>query len=183
MVKRSCYQLIIDGNIAGMDYMKFRKEALERRRDLTSRLNEIVEERIILQAEMESKQRELAAVDRILEGLDSVNSDEPLEGEPSGMADHIRRLLQQSPVHLLPTQIRDALINVGITGSSPKNLLIGVHNVLSRLQLFLETAEVNNRAAYRWKRETNKAAKETISANEKILASVNSQVARMRKHK
>jgi hypothetical protein len=107
----------------------------------------------------------LSTIDLILEGLDFNESDAPLEGEPSGMADQIRRLLQQTPVHLLPTQIRDVLTAAGITGSSPKNLLIGVHNVLSRLELFLETTEINGRTAYRWKRDS--AAKKGISGSDK----------------
>jgi hypothetical protein len=142
-----------------MDYIKFRKETLYRKTEVDNRIAEILEQKMLLQTEMEQKQRERAAIDHILEGLDSINSDEPLEGEPSGTADHIRRLLQQTPVHLLPTQIRHSLNSVGITGSSPKNLLIGIHNVLSRLEGFLETTEVNNRTAYRWKQEKQKAAK------------------------
>jgi hypothetical protein len=154
-----------------VDYQKTREDALRRRLELTERLTKISEERVVLQTEMEQKQRELAAIDQILEGLDFYGSDVPLEGEPSGMADHIRRLLQQTPVHLLPTQIRDALTAVGITGSSPKNLLIGVHNVLSRLELFLETTEINGRPAYRWKLEADRAAKRSISGSNKSRAS------------
>ncbi len=76
------------------------------------------------------------------------------------MADHIRRMLQQTTIHLLPTQIRDSLIAAGVTGSSPKNLLIGVHNVLSRLEPFLETSEINGRTAYRWKQDKNRKSLE-----------------------
>jgi hypothetical protein len=148
-----------------MDYIKTREDALRRRQELTERLTKIAEERVVLQTEMEQKQRELAAIDQILEGLDFYESDAPLEGEPSGMADHIRRILQQTPVHLLPTQIREALIAVGVTGSSPKNLLIGVHNVISRLEAFLEMIEINGRPAYRWKRD--RAAKRGISGSDK----------------
>jgi hypothetical protein len=154
-----------------MDYSKTREDALRRRRELFDRLTKISEQRIVLQTEMEQKQRELAAIDHILEGLDSLKSDAPLEGEPSGMADHIRRLLQQTPVHLLPTQIRDALTAVGMTGSSPKHLLIGIHNVLSRLELFLETTEINGRPAYRWKREADRATRRGISGSDKSRAS------------
>ncbi|MGA2459728.1 MAG: hypothetical protein ABSF85_19355, partial [Terriglobales bacterium] len=105
-----------------MDYARTRLDALQRRQELTERLTKILKERVNLETEEEKKKRELAAIDQILEGLDLNESDAPLEGEPSGMADHIRRMLQQTPVHLLPTQIREALIAVGVTGSSPKNL-------------------------------------------------------------
>jgi hypothetical protein len=152
-----------------MDYIKTREDALRRRQELTDRITTICKERVILQTEMDQKQRELAAIDQILEGLDIYASDTPLEGETSGMADHIRRLLQQTPVHLLPTQIRDSLIAVGITGSTPRNLLIGVHNTLSRLELFLETTPINGRPAYRW-READRAAKRGVSGSDKSRA-------------
>lgn len=154
-----------------MDFAKFRKETLDRRQEVHDRLGEIVDQRMRLQTEMEQKQRELAAIDHILEGLDSLNSDEPLEGEPSGISDHIRRLLHQTPVYLLPTQIRQSLLDAGITGSSPKNLLIGIHNVLSRLELFLETKEINGRPAYRWKRDAEGATKRSVSGSDKSRAS------------
>ena len=160
-----------------MDYDQTREDALQRRQELTNRLTKISKARKDLQEEMEEKQRELVAIEQILDGLDFLTSDAPLAGEPTGMADNIRRLLQQTPTPLLPVQIRDALIAVGITGSSPKNLLIGVHNVLSRLELFLETAEVNNRAAYRWKREANSGVKKGVSGHD------NSKVPGSPKHK
>ena len=160
-----------------MDYIKTREDALRRQEELTERLTKIFEERRALQEEMEKKQRERAAIDLILEGLDFFDSDAPLEGEPSGMADKIRRLLQQTPVHLLPTQIRDVLTAGGITGSSPKNLLIGVHNVLARLEPFLETSEINGRPAYRWKQDARIAAKRDIAGSDKSPAS------RLLKHK
>ncbi|MGA7474722.1 MAG: hypothetical protein WB616_05870 [Candidatus Sulfotelmatobacter sp.] len=129
------------------------------------RLFTINEERAALQ-------RELAAIDQILEGLDIYQSDAPLEGEASGVSDHVRRLLQQTPVPLLPTQIREALTAIGITGSSRKNLLISVHNVLSRLDRYLETTEINNRPAYRWKQDADRATKRGISRSDKSQASL-----------
>jgi hypothetical protein len=44
------------------------------------------------------------------------------------------------------------LVAAGVTSTSHKNLLIYVHNVISRLKPFLEAKEINNRTAYRWKR-------------------------------
>jgi hypothetical protein len=146
-----------------MDYDKFHKDTAHRRQEVVDRLAEIFKEKALLDGEKEEKQRELAAIEQILEGLDTLSSDEPLEAEPFGTSDHVRRLLQQTPVHLLPTQIRDSLLSVGITGSSPKNLLIGVHNVLSRLEGFLESTEINNRKAYRWKRQLKKAPRIGVS--------------------
>lgn len=129
------------------------------------RLFTINEERAALQ-------RELAAIDQILEGLDIYQSDAPLEGEASGVSDHVRRLLQQTPVPLLPTQIREALTAIGITGSSRKNLLISVHNVLSRLDRYLDTTEINNRPAYRWKQDADRATKRGLSRSDKSQASL-----------
>ncbi|MGA9806807.1 MAG: hypothetical protein WBQ56_03860 [Candidatus Sulfotelmatobacter sp.] len=148
-----------------MDYKKTREDAQWRREKVMERLFTINEERAALQ-------RELAAIDQILEGLDIYQSDAPLEGEASGVSDHVRRLLQQTPVPLLPTQIREALTAIGITGSSRKNLLISVHNVLSRLDRYLETTEINNRPAYRWKQDADRATKRGISRSDKSQASL-----------
>jgi len=159
-----------------MNYGQTRKDALRRRKELSERLEEISEEAIALQAEKQNMQRELAAVDLILEGVDIYRSDAPLEGESSGVADHVRRLLQQTPVPLLPTQIRDFLESAGITGSSRRNLLIGVHNVLTRLELYLETVEINGRPAYRWKREPDKAPKKsTVGSDESQTSGLQKQ--------
>jgi hypothetical protein len=146
-----------------MDYDQIRNDALDRRQELTERLSTISAQSILLQTEKEDKQRELAAIDLILESVDSLKDGDAIQGEPSGMADQVRRLLQQTPIHLLPTQIRDSLIVLGITGSSPKSLLICVHNILSRLAVFLEETQINNRTAYRWKREKQKTPKAETS--------------------
>src|SRR5262249_45229340 len=52
---------------------------------------------------------------------------------------------------LFPTQIRDELVAKGTKGSSPKNLLISIHNVLSRNEKSLDVKEVDGRYAYKWK--------------------------------
>lgn len=134
-----------------LDYANTRKAAVHSRRQLSERLSQSLDELAGLQAKIEQVRRELATVDQILEAIDFLDAAPPLEGEPSGMADHIRRTLQQTTTHLLPTQLRDLLLAAGVTSSSPKNLLIGVHNVISRLEPYLETKEINGRAAYRFK--------------------------------
>ncbi len=70
------------------------------------------------------------------------------------MTEHIKRVLQQTTIPLLPTQIRDSLKAVGISGSSDKNLLISVHTVLSRLKADLVASEQDGKTAYKWKRRT-----------------------------
>jgi len=155
-----------------IDYKRTRNDVLDRKRKLEIRLDKIHGQRSRLQSQLEVTQRELAALDQILDALDFRESDAAIEGEPSGMADHIRRRLQQTTAPLLPTQIRDFLMAVGIRGSSPKNLLIGVHNVISRLEVFLETTEINGRPAYRWKRNIDGGV------NENIAGSQNSRISR-----
>jgi len=154
-----------------MNYAKTREDASRRREEVSQRIQAIHEKRSDLQRELEQMQRELASLDQILQGLDFYESDEPAEGEPSGMADRIRHLLQETPVHLLPAQIRDVLNREGISGSSSKNLLIGVHNVISRLEPFLEKVEINNRPAYRWKQDAASATKKGRSRSDKSQAS------------
>jgi hypothetical protein len=136
-----------------LDYANTRKAAVDSRRKLSERLSQSLDELAGLQAKIEQVRRELATVDQILEAIDFLDAAPPLEGEPSGMADHIRRTLQQTTTHLLPTQLRDLLLAAGVTSRSPKNLLIGVHNVLSRLEPRLETKQINGRMAYRWRHE------------------------------
>jgi hypothetical protein len=136
-----------------MDYARLRQEALDRRQEVDARIEVLLEQRLRIQIETDQLRRERAGLDQILEGTESANSDEPLEGEPSGASDQVRRLLQQTPDFLLPTEIRDRLNRKGITGSSAKHLLIAIHNVLTRLDGYLETTEINNRTAYRWKRK------------------------------
>jgi hypothetical protein len=139
-----------------MDYIKISQDALDRRREVDSRIEVLLQQILRDRTEVDQLRRERAGLDQIIEGTDSANSGEPLEGEPWGTSDHVRRLLQQTPDFLLPTEIRDRLNRKGITGSSGKHLLIAIHNVLTRLDGYLETTEINNRTAYRWKREKKK---------------------------
>ncbi|MGA9390321.1 MAG: hypothetical protein WBV69_07740 [Candidatus Sulfotelmatobacter sp.] len=158
-----------------MDYEKTRKDASGRREEVSQRIQAIHKMRSDLQRELEQMERELASLDQILQGLDFYKSDEPAAGEPSGMADCIRHLLQETPVYLLPAQIRDAMNQKGISGTSPKNLLIAVHNVISRLEPFLEKIEINNRPAYRWKQDSAGATKRGRSRSDKSPASRSKQ--------
>jgi hypothetical protein len=133
-----------------MNYRKMRDEAVRRKGELELKLEQILKEQVRLNADREQAERELATVDQILDAVDSLDSSPPIEGEVSGTADYIRRTLQQTRDYLLPTQLRDLLVGAGVSGSSPQNVLIGVHNVLSRLKAHLETREINGRTAYRW---------------------------------
>jgi hypothetical protein len=107
-------------------------QALEKRREVLLRFIEDA--------------RDLARVDRY--ELD------PLPGyEPEGMTQEIRLILGLTTTPLTPTEIRDALVARGFKNeSSPKNLLIAVHTVLSRIKDELETVERDGKTAYRGKR-------------------------------
>ena len=106
--------------------------------DAKKRLQELASER-------EAIDREMQAIARIIEGAHLASQpEEPLiatltnaertpEPEQLGVTDAVRLVLARAQVPLLPTEIRDALESMGIEASSPKVLIIHVHNVLRRL--------------------------------------------------
>jgi hypothetical protein len=116
-----------------IDYEKTKFAAVHRRDELRQREQKIAEEKQKLNEESEQNKRELIGLDQIIDGLDFVNTDVPPDFEPTGFTDSIRKILTETPVPLVPTQIRDALQARGISGSSAKNLLINVHKVLERI--------------------------------------------------
>jgi hypothetical protein len=135
-----------------MDYNKIRDDAQRRRAEVIARHEQIAKERTALNDEDNELKRELIGLDHILEGLEVVSSDIPPSFEAAGFTDHIRKILTETPSPLLPTQIRDALQAHGITGSSPKNLLINVHKVLERIKPELDHFVTSERkSAYRHK--------------------------------
>lgn len=99
---------------------------------------------------------------RLIESLVALSGREHLELTPppgyvpQGLTEEIRTILGLTTVHLTPTQIRDSLIERGFkgSGSSPKNLLINVHTVLSRLwdARELDIVERDGKPAYKKKR-------------------------------
>jgi hypothetical protein len=136
----------------GMDYNKTKENAQRRKADLLQRQQEIPLEKKRLDEELEKNKRELIGLDQILDGLEFMNSDIPPDFEPSGFTDIIRKLLSETTLPLVPTQIRDALEAKGITGSSSKNLLINVHKVLERIDSELEKmATADGKFAYKRK--------------------------------
>jgi hypothetical protein len=132
-----------------MDYGKTKDNAQRRKADLLQRQQQIPLEKKRLDEELEKNKRELIGLDQILDGLDFMNSDIPPDFEPTGFTDNIRQILSETTVPLVPTQIRDALQARGITGSSPKNLLINVHKVLERIDTELkESTTPDGKTAY-----------------------------------
>jgi hypothetical protein len=135
-----------------MDYLKTREEAVRRKSDLTARSQEIANERKRLDEEIENIEREMVGLDQIVEGLDFVASSGDLEPPPvPGLTEHIRTILQQTTVPLLPTQIRDSCLTAGIKATSDKNLLISVHNALRKMKPNLRESKIENKTAYIWR--------------------------------
>src|SRR5579859_7555341 len=83
--------LDIRGNlqIEMMDYTKTRTEAEARKQLLLSRQQAIPQEKKRLDEEMEQIKRELIGIEQILDGLGFMESDVPLDFEPSGFTDSI----------------------------------------------------------------------------------------------
>jgi hypothetical protein len=103
-----------------IDYEQTKADALQQKAKLAERQQEIAKEKSRLDEELQSIQRQLIGLDQILEGLDVATLQVPPDIEPMGFTDHIRMILQQTTVHLLPTQIRDSCLNAGFKGSSLK---------------------------------------------------------------
>lgn len=116
-----------------LDYGKIRNQAEARRQILLARQKDIPKEKQKLDEEMEQNKRELIGIEQILDGVAFMDSNIPPDFEPEGFTDNVRKILSETGIPLVPTQIRDALEAKGIQGSSSKNLLINVHKVLERI--------------------------------------------------
>jgi len=134
------------------DYTKTREDALRRKQELANREQGIAAQKQKLEEESAQIKRELIGLEQILEGLDFMSNDTPPDLEEVGFTDQIRGILNMTNSHLVPTQIRDALMNAGVTGSSPKNLLISVHTVLGRIKDELDVIDRDGKPAYRVKK-------------------------------
>lgn len=113
---------------------------------------------------MHAAQEELARLEerrasllRLIDSLAALSENEqyeltpPAGYVPQGLTDEVRTILGLTTVHLLPTEIRDALIARGFAASSPRNLLISVHTVISRLfdARELDVSDKNGKPAYK----------------------------------
>lgn len=135
-----------------IDYEKTQQELASRRREISERQKTILQQKADLDKEYQELQQELVTVDHMLEGISFMKSDgPPADYELMGFGEKIETILKQTPVHLFPTQIRDELMEKGTKGSSPKNLLISIHNVLARIEKNLDVKEVDGRYCYKWK--------------------------------
>lgn len=103
-------------------------------------------------------EKRLAMVQQEIEGLRFLGNPEarlPLPPRVSelGLQNAVRLVLERAyPIPLPPTQIRNTLTDAGLIGSSPKNLLISVHTVLTRIKSeLIEIPQADGRTAYRLK--------------------------------
>jgi hypothetical protein len=137
-----------------MNYGQILDSAQKRKSELLNRHQQIQDETKRLSNEDEQIKRELIGLDQIIEGVELVSGDGLPDLEPMGFTDNIRKILTDTRTPLVPTQIRDALQERGISGSSPKNLLINVHKVLERIAPELTTIiTADGKSAYVHKRK------------------------------
>jgi hypothetical protein len=97
----------------------------------------------VLTEQRDAIDREIQGLLRIIEGAQIISSPpeptdvpaipEAADADPAGFTKTIRLILARSSTPLVPTEIRDSLEILGIEASSPKVLLIHVHNTLRRL--------------------------------------------------
>jgi hypothetical protein len=135
-----------------VDYQKTRDEVEQRKAQITERRKQIPIQKAMLDAEDEQLKRELIGLDQILDGLAFMDSKVSLDFEPVGFTDSIRKILSETQMPLTPPQIRYALEQKGITGSSSKNLLINVHKVIERIESeLIPTLNSEGKPAYKRK--------------------------------
>ncbi len=115
------------------------------------------EKKSLLEQKLQIEQR-IEVIDRTVESLIFLGNPEskmPLPANISelGLQDAVRSIFRRSyPIYLLPTEVRATLVSAGTFGSSSKNLLIGVHTAISRIEGELETeSRPGGKTAYRWK--------------------------------
>jgi hypothetical protein len=136
-----------------MDYKNIKQVAEKRRDTLEERRGAIDKQLLELHAEKQKIQRELAGLDEMLESIEFViNPDIPPDLESVGLTDQVRAIYQGSTAPLTPVEVRDLLLQSGVSASSAKNLLISVHTVISR-ELERETmkpVDRNGKPAYEW---------------------------------
>jgi hypothetical protein len=116
-----------------MDYAKTREGAMRRQQELISRQKEISSQIRQLEEELTRIRKEMVGLEQIIEGLEFMSKDASSDLEGLGFTDQIRSILTSSGYHMTATQVRDTLMGMGVTGSSPKTLLISVHTVLGRI--------------------------------------------------
>ena len=135
-----------------LDYAKTREDALRRQQELVARQKEIAAQKHQIEEELTQIKKEMIGLEQIIDGLDFMSNDIPPDLEERGFTDQVRGILSMTNSHLVPTQIRDALMSAGVTGSSPKNLLISVHTVLGRIADELDTiTTTEGKTAYKRK--------------------------------
>ncbi|SPF31624.1 hypothetical protein SBA1_100080 [Candidatus Sulfotelmatobacter kueseliae] len=109
------------------------------------------------QGELETLEQRRSVLLRLIQNLKELSEDEAYELTPppgyvpQGLTEEIRTILSITTVHLTPMEIRDSLITRGFKASSPKNLLINVHTVISRLHdaRELSVAQKDGKPAYK----------------------------------
>jgi hypothetical protein len=112
-----------------------------------------------LAEELDETEKQLEGIDQVIGGIKFLagKSDLPdvsapgVAPEPSGFTDLVRKILRESAVPLLPTEIRDRIRDSTVVTSD--NLLVNIHTVLIRMVNIYHEAqavEKDGRKAYRY---------------------------------
>jgi len=139
-----------------MDIEKTRTEVEQHKEQLVERLKQIALEIHKLTDEAEEAKRQLIGIEQVLDGFSFMENENISVVAPIGLTDNVRKILSETKIPLVPTQIRDALLARGITGSSSKVLLINVHKTLERIEDELETSTTSEgKTAYKRRSQWN----------------------------
>jgi hypothetical protein len=122
---------------------RWEQALVTKRSQLSAQLNRIEEELGTVEQMFIKLVRVRGAVEILVGGSE-------LPASPAAsLTEHVRKLVRESAVPLLATQIRDSCEAAGIKASSRKNLLIQVHTILKRMESDVRKVKIDkNRVAY-----------------------------------
>ncbi len=132
-----------------MDYSRVRDEIQGREKELQQRLAELEEQRKLIYREEERISKELGGLQKMEEGLSAaVNTENNVPKAGITLTDFVRVMLRATPDPLTPAEIRDICLQAGIGASSPRMLLITVHNTIRRMRSELRRVRLDGNFGY-----------------------------------
>jgi hypothetical protein len=109
------------------------------------------------QAEVAELHRQIETWEGILAGLRFIGNPEAemplprrMDLEGLGFKDAVLTVVYRSPMAMTPVEIREIMMMSGLAGTSPKNLLIQIHNALERADEIEKVNGPDGKPVYRF---------------------------------
>lgn len=132
-----------------MDIKKTQFEIGQRRLELKHQIEEISLQQSQLEQLKTTAKRELRGLDQMYAGTEiAIGSPDGHTPSAPGLTEYIRDVLANTQVALTARQVRDLCEAAEIKAASRKNLLISVHTILKRLDLYLKKVRLDGQLAY-----------------------------------